>query len=58
VIDLFRDWSEENLCQFAKEFTYLIDPVPESFDPLAQDDEAHHRILINIKVGIHSTMID
>jgi hypothetical protein len=58
VIDFFRDWSEENLYHFAKEFTNLIDPVPESFDPPAQDDEAHHRILINIKVGTHSTMID
>lgn len=38
VIDWFGDWSEEGLYQVAKEFTLVIDPVPESFDPPVQED--------------------
>lgn len=58
VIDWFGDWSEEGLYQVAKEFTYVIDPVPESFDPPIHEDEARHGILINTIVGIHSTVIE
>lgn len=58
VIDWFGDWSEEGLYQVAKEFTLVIDPVPESFDPPVQEDEARHAILINTIVGMHSTVIE
>ena len=56
VIDWFGDWSEEGLYQVAKEFTMLIDPISESFDPPIEDDEPKHEVVINTIVGMHNTV--
>jgi dynein heavy chain 1, cytosolic len=56
VIDWFGDWSEEGLFQVAKEFTLIIDPIAESFDPPIHDDEPRHAIVINTIVSMHNTV--
>lgn len=58
VIDWFGDWSEEGLFQVAKEFTMIIDPVAESFDPPIQEDDLRHGIVINTIVSMHNTVIE
>ena len=60
VIDWFGDWPQEALYQVGKEFTTVVDPSPQSFSNISEDDPADlmNEIIVSNVVYIHQSIID